>query len=513
MIGGVNYLISLILLITPAMCGSLDLWIQTIIRLLILILILISILKKEISLHFSHSLSVPLFLFLFFCFISIFSSANLYESKNEFFNILTYIAFFYFAKNVDRKYIIVPVLISGVVLSLYAFYQKFNSCGNSPSFMNNPNVFAGYLVGCMLITFSFTTTFFSSAQNKIRIILLSLFFLALFFTGSMAGLISAILGVLFFVYLKKIVIQKKYLFIICGIIIFLLIAKFFEKQSFDRVVWWLTAGKMILARPISGVGLGAFADAYQKYKLVGLNSLYAHNYFLQLASEIGVFGFTAFIWFLIKIFKFRKTSENIPFFAAIFAMLFHSIFDYTLTIPANAILFWLMLCCCSSEERLTSIPLAQNYKTIFRWIAIFLILWTVHSQVMIFLASRNLAIGKYCFDKKKYDIAEIHFLNAIKYDNKNPQAYFFLSNVHQQYYKITSYKSYLFEAEIELLSAAKLQKYNPQIYFDLFNGCYLRGDMQNAVLWMKKTLDVAPKSVYYEKCYENLLKEIHNAKK
>ena len=128
---------------------------------------------------------------------------------------------------------------------------------------------------------------------------------------------------------------------------------------------------------------------------------------------------------------------------------------------------------------------------------------------MIFLASRYSAKGKYYLDEKKYDDAKIYFMKAIKYDDKNPQTYFHLSNVYQQYYKMTVYKSYLYEAEIELLKAAKLQKYNPQIYFDLYNIYYLRGDMQNATLWMKKTLDASPKSVYYEKCYETLLKEIY----
>jgi len=100
-------------------------------------------------------------------------------------------------------------------------------------------------------------------------------------------------------------------------------------------------------------------------------------------------------------------------------------------------------------------------------------------------------------------------MDAIKYDAKNPQTYFFLSNVYQQYYKMTGYKSYLYEAELELLKAAEFQKYNSQIYFDLYNIYYLRGNKQNAILWLKKTLDVAPKSIYYEKCYETLLKEIY----
>ncbi|MDO8733826.1 MAG: O-antigen ligase family protein, partial [Elusimicrobiota bacterium] len=383
------------------------------------------------------------------------------------------------------------------------------------SFMNNPNVFAGYLVGIIVIAISVAPAGLlprglpSVAQNKIKIIPASVFFIAILFTGSLAGLLAAVSGLLFFIYLKKIPVQKKYLIFICVIIAFLLIVKLFEKESFNRVIWWLSAGKMILAKPLSGVGLGAFADAYQKYKLSGLNSIYAHNYFLQTASEIGIFGFAAFVWFLIKIFKFKKNSENIPFFAASFAMLVHGIFDYTLIIPANAILFWIMLGYCSKEEKFIRIFPTQNQKVIFRWISVFLVFAVSYTSVKFFLGSRGTARGKYYISEKRYDTAKTHLVEALKCDDKNPQTYVFLSSVYQQYYKMTDYKSYLYEAELELLKAAEFQKYNPQIYFDLYNIYYLRGDMQNAALWMKKSLDAAPKSVYYKKCYETLLKEIY----
>lgn len=504
----IKYLISLVLFITPLMRASWDLWAQTVIHLLILVAILILIFKKEIHLPFYLSTLLPLFIFLFFCFISIFSSANLYESRNEFFNILNYVAIFYFAKNADKKYIVMPVLITGVILSIYGFYQKFSfsAGGNVPSFMNNPNVFAGYLIGIIIITLLVDHTV---VQNKLKIILSSVFFIAVLFTGSLSGLLAAVSGLLFFAYIKKIPVGKKYLIFICIIIVFLLIVKLFEKESLNRIIWWLSAGKMTLAKPLSGIGVGAFADAYHKYKLTGLNSIYAHNYFLQMTSEIGIFGFAAFIWFLIKIFNFKKNSENIPFFASSFAMLVHGMFDYTLIIPANAVLFWTMLGYCSKEEKYVRILPTQNQKVIFRWISVFLISAIIYSQVMIFLASRETAKGKYSLDEKKYDDAKMHFTKAIKYDDKNPQTYFHLSNVYQQYYKITGYKSYLYESELELLKAAKLQKYNPQIYFDLYNIYYLRADMQNAALWMKKTLEESPESVYYKKSYETLLKEIH----
>ncbi|MEW6556527.1 MAG: O-antigen ligase family protein [Elusimicrobiota bacterium] len=463
----INFFIATTLIISPLMRASWDLWAQTIIHLITLLAILILIFKKETFLPFYLSTFLPLFIFTLFCFISIFTSFNFYESRNEFFNILNYIAIFYLVKYTDKKYIIPPALISGLILAFYGFYQKIFIGGNIASFMNNPNIFAGYLVGLICLTFSSfiyrpqsPTEQMFGTEHLFGYCLLIIFVAALALTGSTASWISLNFGFLVFCYLIKKRLPKKYIYLLVGISVFLIILKLNSRDSFNRIIWWLTAGKMILSKPFTGVGLNALADAYPKYKLSGLNSVYAHNYFLQTAAEIGLFGFLAFLWFLVEIFRQTKTAENSSFFVAISAMLIHGFFDYSLLIPANAILLWAFLGICSRKEKPVPVTLTQNQTTIFKWLAVFFVSAAIYSLTKIFLGNRETAMGKYLLDQKKYNTAQLHFNKALQYDRNNPQTYLYLSNVYQEYFKLTKYYTYLDEAEIELNKAAKLQKKN-----------------------------------------------------
>lgn len=67
----------------------------------------------------------------------------------------------------------------------------------------------------------------------------------------------------------------------------------------DRWSWWRAAGAMVAARPWLGVGPGAFGEAYPAFRISawGLNTLYAHNLFLELAAERGLLGLGAFLAF------------------------------------------------------------------------------------------------------------------------------------------------------------------------------------------------------------------------
>jgi O-antigen ligase len=60
----------------------------------------------------------------------------------------------------------------------------------------------------------------------------------------------------------------------------------------DRWAWWRTAWNMIRIHPGVGVGPGAFGEAYPLFRARdgGLNSLYAHNGFLEWVAERGILG-------------------------------------------------------------------------------------------------------------------------------------------------------------------------------------------------------------------------------
>jgi O-antigen ligase len=95
--------------------------------------------------------------------------------------------------------------------------------------------------------------------------------------------------------------------------------------------------RMFAHRPLLGWGLGTFPTA-------------AHNDYAQLLVEMGLLGFGLMIWFLIRLYQYGlPTSRRWEFqwdwavsLAALLGctgILVHSLVDFNLQIPANAVFF------------------------------------------------------------------------------------------------------------------------------------------------------------------------------
>jgi len=114
---------------------------------------------------------------------------------------------------------------------------------------------------------------------------------------------------------------------------------------------WRDTFAMIKANPLLGVGLGAYDTAFSIYtKSDGsLRVPQAHNDYLQILADCGVAGGLIAAWFLIILFRtvMRGIRSRDPLYsglalgsgAGIFALLVHSMFDFNLQLPANALLF------------------------------------------------------------------------------------------------------------------------------------------------------------------------------
>jgi len=118
---------------------------------------------------------------------------------------------------------------------------------------------------------------------------------------------------------------------------------------------WRDTFSMIRANPILGVGLGAYETAFPIYSESdgSLRVPQAHNEYLQVAADAGIVGFLIALWFIVAIFRTvsRGVRSRDPLLAGlalgsgggIFAMLVHSMFDFNLQIPSNALLFLLLV--------------------------------------------------------------------------------------------------------------------------------------------------------------------------
>ena len=123
-----------------------------------------------------------------------------------------------------------------------------------------------------------------------------------------------------------------------------------------RPQYWNSGLAMVRDFPVFGTGLGTFADAYPAYGKVPLEGrlTHAHNDFLEYLSDLGLVGF-AFLFGTIAFLVgdgFRTWSRRrhpqikglgMGGFVAVAAILIHSLTDFNLHIPANMLLFAVVL--------------------------------------------------------------------------------------------------------------------------------------------------------------------------
>jgi O-antigen ligase len=119
---------------------------------------------------------------------------------------------------------------------------------------------------------------------------------------------------------------------------------------------------MFAQRPILGWGLGTFEAVYPQFRSFYTDLLVdkAHNDYLQLLTETGLLGFAIMIWFLVSAIrpalpKIRNWPSDVNGAVALAALigisgiLVHSLVDFNLEIPANALMFY-VLCAVAAME-------------------------------------------------------------------------------------------------------------------------------------------------------------------
>jgi O-antigen ligase len=119
-----------------------------------------------------------------------------------------------------------------------------------------------------------------------------------------------------------------------------------------RAQLWRDTGPLIADYPLFGCGLGAYESCFLKYKTVApMNTAnFAHNDYLQILAELGILAFAAGLAFVFGI-LFRTTRavlyvrslderyRAIACVASMTAMLLHSLVDFNMYVPANAVVF------------------------------------------------------------------------------------------------------------------------------------------------------------------------------
>jgi putative inorganic carbon (HCO3(-)) transporter len=129
-------------------------------------------------------------------------------------------------------------------------------------------------------------------------------------------------------------------------------AQEYAAADHTRISIWRDTLKLIRRNPWLGTGFGTFPIAYTAVQTSFLGEFvnHAHNDYLELASDLGIPAaaeLTAtLVWLLVHAVRaFRSASRNMDKFFALgcvggmVAILLHSLVDFNLYIPANALVF------------------------------------------------------------------------------------------------------------------------------------------------------------------------------
>jgi O-antigen ligase len=126
-----------------------------------------------------------------------------------------------------------------------------------------------------------------------------------------------------------------------------------RRETFYQSRGWIWRDTIAMIRDhwVAGVGLGAYPTVYPIYneRNGSLSVNQAHNDYLQIVADCGIIGAIAAVCFVVLVsrdirrslgHRDRKSSAlALGCGGGIFAMLVHSLFDFNLQLPSNALLF------------------------------------------------------------------------------------------------------------------------------------------------------------------------------
>ena len=302
--------------------------------------------------------------------------------------VIFYLTIYTITTRIHLRRLIYLIIGVAIFLSVFGLFKRF---GVNPfpwweyselkyplSFLSatygNHNHLAGYLEMAIPLTLGLFLTGYRGGKLSLVIFLTFIMLIALVLSLSRGGWISAFVGLVFMAiclltsrYFKR----KGFLIALIGgsvalIIIILasspvieriqtVMEKGEESSLHSRLVVWNGVVEMIEDHSLLGTGPGTFAIVFTQYQPSGLQSRYymAHNDYLHFTSEVGVFLIPIIIWMIIAFYRkgFRKLKNpsrlvrgtTLGAMSGVTAILIHSIVDFNLHIPANALLFTILV--------------------------------------------------------------------------------------------------------------------------------------------------------------------------
>jgi O-antigen ligase len=346
---------------------------------LIFLMLLIFFLKNSRNVY-STPLFYPILFFLGLSFLSIFYSINPFLSIREFIRLASIFLLYFLAYKLiksqkDWQLLLKFILISYLLPAMVAFVQLIFGLGLTDDFggfkriygtFAHPNSFAfysffilGLLLSLVLITKEKTKSWLFENPYLFPAIISTFFLLATYTRTALAC---------FFIFLLFFGIFKYRKLLLFGLLLFgglYFLSDVFQQRIRDlisldpygSVVWrfrlWQDIIPISLWQPWFGYGLNTFSSLVEFYRGFQLGNLEAHNDYLKIFVENGIFGLVIYLWlilgllfYLLRIFKKSigdKKILSLGILIITLSLFIASFFDNILRTTALQWNFWILL--------------------------------------------------------------------------------------------------------------------------------------------------------------------------
>lgn len=385
----VKYLLFFLLAATPLARGAVEGWAVALIHLVTWAAAALFLLARSWQWDWQRirtPLDLPLLMLLGLVLVSAVFSSHRYTSFWSWMLLADCVVIYFLAIHTFRtrsevRQLIYLIGAVALLLSIFGFFKLIGAnpfpwyeYGNSQSSLSatyvNRNHMAGYLEMAIPLVLGLLVIGAGRTRKILIGVTAALLLLAIIFTLSRGGWIGLMVGLTFMsatLFAKQIAKNRKLLFIASTVILFTFVAiissttvvkrvKTLEEAENNpslasRMAAWRGIIDMVRDHPVLGSGPGTFSDIYTQYQPPGYKMRFfmGHNDYLQFISEVGL-GLAVLILWMGWVFyrhglrKLRSPSRlvrgtTLGAMAGITAILVHSISDFNLHVPANAILF------------------------------------------------------------------------------------------------------------------------------------------------------------------------------
>ena len=284
-----------------------------------------------------------------------------------------FVALNYFDTEKKQRRLLICIIISGFIYAFYGIISRLYAPESAFSSFSNRNHFAAYMLLVIPLGAAMASVTVSLVVRTIFSFMSSVMVVGLFLSLSRAGRICFVLGLILFVILLQIRRKVKkalpvfiILFVFLVTFVMLIGAPFFL-QRLESVLTPLKAysNRLLILKdsiqiagdfPVFGTGLGTYGEIAQIYKTNDWQVSYAfvHNEPIQLLSETGLIGFVSLSVFMflyiysVFIVWLKRRSHfsayvTLGCIISLFAFILHSFFDFVFHVPADALLFVIIL--------------------------------------------------------------------------------------------------------------------------------------------------------------------------